>query len=134
MFKFVNKEEEQKMLSTKLATVASDYAGVDDDYAEIAKKAQQKESEFRINIYPASDTYGANSYELQVTDKDGSITNKAITESQFKYLSGRKDVPVIVNDNLDRAIKVFGKTTGSTNQQYSYMDPTNASSTAFVKA
>ena len=131
---YKNDEKQEKALSAKLSSVASDYIGVDDDFANIAALSNQKESHFQIQVIPATDAYGKNTYMLQAFDKDNAMTSKAITEDQFKLLTGRKDAPTIFVNGVENAYNTFGSTTGSTNSQYSYTDADNASRTAYIKA
>jgi hypothetical protein len=126
---YKDKAEQAKNLATSLASVASDYSGIDKEYEDIAALATDEKSQFQVNVDPAVSRYDKNAYTLQVTKPSGEIVTKSITENQFKFLTG-KSAPVVFVDEIDSNISAFG--TGSTNTTYSYMDK-NAYSTAYLK-
>jgi hypothetical protein len=126
---YKDKPEQAKNLASKLASVASDYAGIDKGYEDIAALATDEKSQFQVNVNPAVSRYDRNAYTLQATKPTGEIITKSITEDQFKYLTGRA-APMISVDDVNSNINAFG--TGSTNSTYSYMDK-DAYSTAYLK-
>jgi hypothetical protein len=127
---YKDKEADANHLSTGIASIVSDYSGINSDYQKFAKGAQDKKAEFQINIDPATDRYGKNTYNLQMTDADGAVTSLPIEESHFKFLTGRQ-APIVFNDEIKSTIESFN--TGSTNQAYNYMDPNSAHTTAYLK-
>lgn len=126
---FKDKAEQREHLQSALASVISDYSGIDDSYQEMAKLANNDKSQFQINIDPAASRYGNNTYNLQVTQEDGSVTTKPITEKHYQFLTG-KVAPSLFIDDISSSIKASQY--GSTNLAYMYTD-NNAYSTAFVK-
>jgi hypothetical protein len=126
---YKDKPEQAKNLASKLASVASDYAGIDEGYEDFAALATDEKSQFQVNVDPAVSRYDRNAYTLQGTKPTGEIITKSITEDQFKYLTGRS-APMVSVDEVDSNIDAFG--TGSTNSTYSYMDK-DAYSTAYLK-
>jgi len=126
---YKDKPDQARNLSAKLASVASDYDGIDESYKEIAALATDEKSQFQVNVNPAVSRYDKNAYTLQVTKPTGDIVTKSITENQFKYLTGR-NAPMVSVDDVNSNINAFG--TGSTNSTYSYMDK-DAYSTAYLK-
>lgn len=127
---YKDKPEQAKNLAAKLASVASDYNGIDDSYKEIAAFAADEKSQFQVNVDPAASRYDKNKYNLQVTKPDGDIITKPITQDHFKYLTGR-NAPMVSVDDVSSNINAFG--TGSTNSTYNYMDK-DAYSTAYLKS
>jgi hypothetical protein len=126
---FKDKPEQAKNLASKLASVASDYAGIDKEYENIAALATEEKAQFQVNVDPAVSRYDKNKYTLQVTKSTGELVSKPITQDQFKYLTGR-NAPIVSVDDVSSSINAFG--TGSTNSTYSYMDK-DAHSTAYLK-
>jgi hypothetical protein len=127
---YKDKPEQAKNLASKLASVASDYAGIDEGYKDIAALATDEKSQFQVNVDPAVSRYDKNKYTLQVTKSTGELVSKPITQDQFKYLTGR-NAPIVSVDDISSNINAFG--TGSTNSTYSYMDK-DAYSTAYLKS
>jgi len=127
---YKDKPEQAKNLASKLASVASDYQGIDDSYKEIAAFATDEKSQFQVNVDPAASRYDKNKYNLQLTKSNGDIITKPITQDHFKYLTGR-NAPMVSVDDVNSNINAFG--TGSTNSTYSYMDK-DAYSTAYLKS
>ena len=126
---YKDKPEQAKNLASKLASIASDYVGIDKGYEDIAALATDEKAQFQVNVDPAVSRYDRNAYTLQGTKPTGEVITKPITEDQFKYLTGR-NAPMISVDEVNSNINAFG--TGSTNSTYSYMDK-NAYSTAYLK-
>lgn len=129
---YKDKEGDAKHLATSVSALATDYAGIDDDYTKFSAGAADPKSQFFVKIDPATDVYGKNTYTLQMTDADGELLEKPITETQFKNLTGVR-TPQVYYDPIGSAIKSFGSKTGSTNTTYNYTDPNNAQSTAYFK-
>lgn len=127
---FKDKPEQARNLASKLASVAGDYAGIDESYKDIAALASDEKSQFQVNVDPAVSRYDKNKYTLQATKSTGDVVAKPITEDQFKYLTGR-NAPMLSVDDINSNINAFG--TGSTNSTYSYMDK-DAYSTAYLKS
>jgi hypothetical protein len=126
---YKDKSETKEHLASALASIASDYSGIDSEYATIASLANEDKAQFQINITPAASRYGKNTYELQVTKPDGSIITKPIKEKDYTYLTGKQAPSLLVNDAIST---INSSQFGSTNLGYYYTDP-NAYSTAFVK-
>jgi hypothetical protein len=126
---YKDKAEQREHLQTTLTNVASDFANIDDSYRDIVKAVSDEKSQFQINIDPAASRYGNNSYNLQVTQADGTIITKPITEKHFQDITGQQAPSLFMNDVLS-SIKVSNY--GSTNLAHMYTDD-DAHSTAFVK-
>ena len=126
---YADKAEQREHLQSSLASVASDYQGIDSGYEDLTKAALDDKSKFQININPAASRYGNNSYELQVTKSDGSVITKPITEKHFTDITG-KTPPSLFVDDVTFAIK--NSPFGTTNLAHAYTDD-DAYSTAFVK-
>lgn len=126
---YKDKPEQKEHLQSAISSVASDYAGIDAGYEDLVSAVNEDGSHFQINIDPAASRYGNNSYNLQVTKKDGSIVTKPITESQFQDIT-RKDAPSTFLDDVTATINASDF--GSTNLVHAYTDD-DAYSTAFVK-
>jgi hypothetical protein len=126
---YKDKAEQKEHLQSALTNVASDYIGIDNSYQDIIKAVNEDGSQFQINIDPAASRYGKNSYNLQVTKKDGSVIVKPIMESHYKFITG-KEAPSLFINEVSSAIKASNY--GSTNLSYMYTDD-DAYTTAFVK-
>jgi hypothetical protein len=126
---YKDKPEAEKHLSSSLASIASDYAGIDSDYQEIASLATDPKSQFQVNIDPAVSKYDNNSYSLQVTKPDGSLVTKPITEQHYQFLTGKAAPSLFVN-SVESTI--LSSPYNSTNLAHMYTDD-DAYSTAFVK-
>ena len=126
---YKDKPETQRHLATGLASIASDYVGIDDSYKNIVAAASDEKSQFQINIEPAASRYGKNSYSIQVTDAKGDVTIKPIKEKDYNFLTG-KEAPSLFINEINSSIEASNY--GSTNLAHMYTDP-DAYSTAFVK-
>lgn len=126
---YKDKAEQKEHLQSALTNIASDYIGIDDSYQDLIKAVNEDGSSFQINIDPAASRYGNNSYNLQVTKKDGSVVIKPITENHFRFITG-KEAPSLFINEVSSAIK--SSNYGSTNLSHMYTDD-DAYSTAFVK-
>lgn len=124
-----DKAEEREHLQSALASITSDYRGIDASYEDLTKAALDDKSKFQINIDPATSRYGNNTYELQVTKSDGTIIAKPITEDHFQSLTGKPGPSIFVDDIK---VAITNSPYGSTNLGHMYTDP-DAYSTAFVK-
>lgn len=124
-----DKAEEREHLQSSLASIASDYKGIDASYEDLTKAALDDKSKFQINIDPATSRYGNNAYELQVTKSDGTIIAKPITEDHFQSLTGKPGPSMFVDDIK---VAITNSPYGSTNLGHMYTDP-DAYSTAFIK-
>jgi len=126
---YKDKAEQKEHLQSALTNVASDYIGIDNSYQDLIKAVNEDGSQFQINIDPAASRYGKNSYNLQVTKKDGSVIVKPIMESHYKFITG-KEAPSLFINEVSSAINASNY--GSTNLSHMYTDD-DAYSTAFVK-
>jgi hypothetical protein len=126
---YKDKPEQMKRLATSLSSIASDYAGIDDEYQTIAKLANDEKAQFQVNVTPAASRYGKNSYELQFTDAQGVVTLKPIKEKDFQLLTGKQASSLFVNE-IESAISASPY--GSTNLANNY-EAEDAYSTAFIK-
>lgn len=129
---YKDKPEAKNHLVSTLASVAGEYAGIDDSYKKIVIGANDDKSQFQINIDPAGSIYGKNAYTLQMTEANGTVVTKPITSAQYSTLT-RMEAPLFIPSEIESSINAFSSRTGSTNSTYSYTDPNNAFSTALVK-
>jgi hypothetical protein len=126
---YKDKAEQKEHLQSALTNVASDYIDIDNSYQDLIKAVNEDGSQFQINIDPAVSRYGKNSYNLQVTKKDGSVIVKPIMESHYKFITGKEAPSLFINEVLSA---INASNYGSTNLSHMYTDD-DAYSTAFVK-